>query len=371
MTCPDALKLMAYLDGELEPFEAESVRLHLSQCQECARRLESQRRLESAWRDSWRDPPDFRFLAMRDSVDRRARKPRGVPGWLIGAAAGAGAVFLGIRIFLGPGHGDLEERIRSETVPAAAQEPVSEPLEESVAEMPADSLHLDQSMADTRSAESADARVNASGETGFQSADGAPYGQVPAGRTLGGAQTVPEQAEETQPVQGLIGDLDETPGCGFYRDAATEDLEQDTPGESESPAPVQLGGEGSGDDRAMEITVIAAEAGAGGGGLSGASFAASSSAMAEEQHQENGELSRVRAAKSFILSCTGPGGVDVRPWDLLTAFVDSLLQNRGWVPPVFQLDSLGFTVEQEGIPRADLGVDDPARVPLTVRVTTF
>lgn len=369
MTCPDAMKLMAYLDGELDPSEAESVRLHLLECPECARRLEDQGRLESVWRESWRDPPDFRFRAMRESVDRGARKPRGVPGWLIGAAAGAGAVFLGIRVFLGPGHGDLEERIYRETAPSAVQDTAGEQVEESVLEIPADSADAGQPMAVTRTAEPAEVPLNAAGEYAGEPADGGPADQHPAGRALGGLDAVFEQAEETGQTQGLVTGLDETLGSGYCRDTQAEDLEQEAV--EEAPAPVQ-GSLGEGDyDAVLDIAIIAAESGAGGGGMSGASFATASSSMAEEQSDDNGGLSRVRAAKSFILSCTGPGGVDVQPWDLLTSFVDSLLQTRGWIPPVFHLDSLGFTVEREGIPRVDLGVDDPSVVPMTVRVSTF
>jgi len=61
----------------------------------------------------------------------------------------------------------------------------------------------------------------------------------------------------------------------------------------------------------------------------------------------------------------------VRPWEGLTSFVQGLLDSLGRTPSEFRLDSLGYTVEQDGVPRTYLGVDDPAMVPMTVRVTAF
>jgi len=336
------MKLMAYLDGELEVSERESLRLHLLECPGCSRLMESQRRLEAAWRDSWRDPPDSRFKAMRESVDRRLRKPRGIPGWLIGAAAGAGAVFLGVRVFLGPGRGRLEDRIHAEPpVPAVAGE---RPEEAFFGGAPADGPYAEPSSAAMGTAEPEEAGVSA--------------GLGPSSPVTDGAGA--SEAEGAKIVSGPDSPDGSSPGLLYHRPSHAPALEPEE----------------------AEETLLLGQAADGEMGVSPAPRAVMAVQDAEpsgalcEAVAVTGTLSRenrepVRAAPSFTLSCTGPGGAEVRPWEGLTSFVQGLLDSLGRTPSEFRLDSLGYTVEQDGVPRTYLGVDDLAMVPMTVRVTAF
>ncbi len=74
MKCPDIHdRLGAYLDGELNPAEAEVVREHLAKCRRCARVLEEHRRLDQLLdsQEGISAPPDF-VARVRSAAEKRA-----------------------------------------------------------------------------------------------------------------------------------------------------------------------------------------------------------------------------------------------------------------------------------------------------------
>jgi hypothetical protein len=347
--CPDALRLMAYMDGELDPEEMARVSAHLSSCPDCSSFLATQSALERSWRDSWQDPPDFRFNAMRKKVVPGRRKA-GLPGWAMGIAAGAAAVFLGIRVFQPIERPVLETRLRGE---AASQVAPPDPAE---AESPAitDSLLLlaeESQEPRVIQEETEEAAVEESLASGIGGVGGGMDQPVPVEITLStGEDTGFQQSQEQD---AFTGDLE---GVAF----------------AESPDDVSICG-------TVSVSAAYGSLSAGGGGIAAGEAETAQPAVSTVSSQPAGSSGRASSevcrdvpdgdeTMTVTLVCERPDGAPVSPWKELRIFVDSLLHTRSTLPAMFHIDPLGYTVEQDGIPRVYLGVDDPAVVPLTVRV---
>ena len=341
--CPDALKLMAYMDGELGPEEMAQVLTHLSSCPDCSSFLATQGALERSWRDSWQDPPDFRFIAMRRKVVPGRRKA-GLPGWAMGIAAGAAAVFLGLRVFQPIERPVLETRLRGE---AASQIAPPDPAISDSLLLLAEESQLPMILQE----ETEEVAVEESPASGIGGVGGGIDQPVPAEMNLStGEDAVPRQSQEQDAFAG------DPEGVVF----------------AESPDDVSICG-------AVSVSSAYGALSAGGGGLSLEETEAAQPAVSTVTSQPAGSSGRAAfevcrdlpdddETMTVTLLCERPDGAPVSPWKELRIFVDSLLHTRSTLPAVFHIDPLGYTVEQDGIPRVHLGVDDPAVVPLTVRV---
>lgn len=341
MNCPDRMELMAFMDGELDPARLEMVADHVPGCGRCSAFLDSQRLLEKSWRDSWRDPPDLRFEAMRKGLLSREPARRGVPGWLIGVAAGAVAVFLGVKVFVVPGSGVLEDTIRTETVQRArdtVMQDVPAVHEQTVEEE-------DVALLAVPSSEPGSVVID---ETLSVAAGSGTAEEVPLERAL--SQDVQEQVECVV-VTGESGLMQNGPDAPAGFASARTASEPGTVSDAAQPAPEQAA-------EAEEGITGGICAGSGGGGLS-----VSGTMASDDRYAAVPVLS-----PAYTMVCQGPGGAAVEPWDRLTLFVDSILSARGSLPGLILVDSLGYTVEQGVIPREFLGVTDPSRVPMTVRI---
>jgi anti-sigma factor RsiW len=97
MNCEQALKVQAYLDGELDALEAAAVEAHLESCAECQALCEAQGDLKSvlAGADYHRAPPLVRARITR-ALDGKTR-----PGFWAGVSGGAGgmAIAAGLVLF--------------------------------------------------------------------------------------------------------------------------------------------------------------------------------------------------------------------------------------------------------------------------------
>lgn len=352
--CPDALRLMAYLDGELSPGERETISGHISRCPECSSFIETQRELESSWRNSWQDPPDFRFSAMRRKLFRGGHFR--LPGWAIGMAAGAAAVFLGIRVFQPSDRSLLDSRLRGEealgtapSVPVVTDSPAS--IDSTSFTVPVAEEMQEECPVGQQMDEAVPVEPESAGTGGIASGVGHP---------------VPDEAVSTS---GEDSALRQSPGYGSI------------PEDREGPALE----EGTLEENASVTGMLAGASGmqsAGGGGAAAASEAEvcesmTVSTVSASQNQDScgrslsvacDDALEADAEVTVTLLCERYDGAPVSPWKELRVFVDSLLQTRPDLPAIFHIDPLGYTVEQDGIPRVWLGVDDPAIVPLTVRV---
>lgn len=348
--CPDALKLMAYMDGELSPEEGAPISAHVSNCPDCSSFLETQGALERSWRDSWQDPPDFRFNAMRKKLTS-GRSSFRLPGWAIGIAAGAAAVFLGVRVFQPADRPGLESRIRGEV---GGQVIASGPAGSDSQAVIDSVVSLSEDRATTEAFE----------------------------------EEMTELAVVSPPLVETIG------GTGGMDEPMPCEVALIT-GEDANAMQSQESGESTGDLEGMALTecpddVCTVETGlasasygavsGGGGGLvaeeTEAMQQSSASTVCSQPVGSCGravyEASRDEpdsdSSRIVTLFCERPDGAPVSPWKELSFFVDSLFQTRSNLPAMFHIDPLGYTVEQDGIPRVYLGIDDPAVVPLTVRV---
>lgn len=348
--CPDALKLMAYMDGELSPEERAPISAHLASCPDCSSFLETQSALERSWRDSWQDPPDFRFNAMRKKLFPGGRTLR-LPGWAIGLAAGAAAVFLGIRVFQPSDRSGLESRIRGETgvqvIPSGPVIPDSQALIDSLAPLSAEVSEAEDCEEQT-----------------VETTVVPPPIQEERGGIGGIAETEPLEVTLSVGEEAIVHQMQES---GDY----TGDPEGAV--FAESPDDMLQSQTGAG------VGMISAQSAGGGEYATMAEEADASTVSAVNSSSAVGCCGRAASGVSldqpdsdvsvaFTLLCERPDGAPVSPWKELSFFVDSLLLSRSNLPAMFHIDPLGFTVEQDGIPRVYLGVDDPAVVPLTVRV---
>ena len=99
MNCPDFDTLMMLLDGELEEERSKEVSEHLRHCSRCRNLIDSQRNLETSWRDNYVTPEEDKFRIMEwiiyRRINRRARWKFFVP-----AVAGIIAVLLGVKLIM-------------------------------------------------------------------------------------------------------------------------------------------------------------------------------------------------------------------------------------------------------------------------------
>ncbi len=99
MNCPDFETLMAMLDGELREEQLKAVSEHVMSCGKCRKIIDSQRKLEASWRDSFVEPDNKEFRSLERSVFNRINRR-----WrwkaLVPAAAGIIAVLLGVKLIL-------------------------------------------------------------------------------------------------------------------------------------------------------------------------------------------------------------------------------------------------------------------------------
>lgn len=102
MKCPDFETLMMFLDGELRDDTLRQVSEHVRTCDRCRKVLESQRKLESSWRDGFVYPAGDEFRRVEDELYRRMNR-RGVWKVLLPAAAGIIAAVLGVKLILHSG----------------------------------------------------------------------------------------------------------------------------------------------------------------------------------------------------------------------------------------------------------------------------
>ena len=99
MNCPDFDTLMMLLDGELGEERMKEVSDHVRQCGRCRNLIESQRNLETSWRDSFVTPEDDKFRSMEWIIYRRMNR-RSRWKFFVPAAAGIIAVLLGIKLIM-------------------------------------------------------------------------------------------------------------------------------------------------------------------------------------------------------------------------------------------------------------------------------
>ncbi len=99
MNCPDFETLMLMLDGELRGEELKAVSEHLKSCSKCRRIVDSQRKIESSWRDSLNVPDRDRFSSMEQKIFNKTNHNR---WWkaCIPAVAGIIAVLLGVKLIV-------------------------------------------------------------------------------------------------------------------------------------------------------------------------------------------------------------------------------------------------------------------------------
>lgn len=132
MSCIHEERLGAWLDGELDAAQEETLRTHLRECQDCCRELASLQRLLAAARNlpSAVDPPRDLWpeveasLPLGPSAAQRGRLP-----WL--AAAAALVILLGAGVYLAwNGRGGPPQVADGGPVPAAANKSLPASAEE-------------------------------------------------------------------------------------------------------------------------------------------------------------------------------------------------------------------------------------------------
>ncbi len=113
MNCPDFDTLMMLLDGELEEERRKEVSDHVKSCSRCRNLIDSQRNLETSWRDSFVIPEDDKFRSMEWIIYRRMNR-RSRWKFFVPAAAGIIAVLLGIKLIMDnqPFKGRVTELLR-------------------------------------------------------------------------------------------------------------------------------------------------------------------------------------------------------------------------------------------------------------------
>lgn len=97
MSCPDVSELMLWLDGELSDPREREIRDHLDACSRCRSLVEAQRRMETLWRDDWRDPEAAAFERMRRGLVIQIPWWKKQRTWM--AIAAVFSVYLGVKIF--------------------------------------------------------------------------------------------------------------------------------------------------------------------------------------------------------------------------------------------------------------------------------
>ena len=99
MNCPDFDTLMMLLDGELGEERVKEVAGHVRSCSRCRNLINSQRNLETSWRDSFVTPEDDKFRRIEWIIYRRIHR-RSRWKFFVPAAAGIIAVLLGVKLIM-------------------------------------------------------------------------------------------------------------------------------------------------------------------------------------------------------------------------------------------------------------------------------
>ncbi|MEN8209766.1 MAG: zf-HC2 domain-containing protein, partial [Candidatus Fermentibacteria bacterium] len=99
MNCPDFDTLMMLLDGELPSARMKEVSEHVRLCSRCRNLIDSQRKLETSWRDSFTAPKEDDFRSMEWIIYRRMNR-RSRWKFFVPAAAGIIAVLLGVKLIM-------------------------------------------------------------------------------------------------------------------------------------------------------------------------------------------------------------------------------------------------------------------------------
>lgn len=86
MTCSDKTALMMWSDGELSGSEADKISDHVASCSDCRNFINTQKQMESVWRDAWVDPGDSNFETMRGNLKPQTPWWRTQRTWYIAAA---------------------------------------------------------------------------------------------------------------------------------------------------------------------------------------------------------------------------------------------------------------------------------------------
>lgn len=115
MSCPDRDEIMRWLDGELPEGRRAELEDHLGSCGECRSLLESQRLIESAWRESWKDPDETAFESMRRGILSPPPWWKRQRTWF--AVAAVFSVYFGVRVFFLDGSGAPMSRYAEEAMP--------------------------------------------------------------------------------------------------------------------------------------------------------------------------------------------------------------------------------------------------------------
>lgn len=99
MNCPDFDTLMMLLDGELGEERMKEVAGHVRSCSRCRNLVNSQRNLETSWRDNFVTPEDDKFRRIEWIIYRRIHRRK---RWkfFVPAAAGIIAVLLGVKLIM-------------------------------------------------------------------------------------------------------------------------------------------------------------------------------------------------------------------------------------------------------------------------------
>jgi hypothetical protein len=132
MTCIDRNSLMMWVDGELSAQEAGKISEHINNCAKCSAFIETQKRMESLWREEWTDPSESAFEIMRSRLSPELPWWQKQRTWFIAAAVCA--VYLGVRVFFTGNAGTplSEIAIQEELQPVVAASDV--PLETEIEE---------------------------------------------------------------------------------------------------------------------------------------------------------------------------------------------------------------------------------------------
>ncbi len=101
MSCPDKQVLSAWMDNELTEAETEEIASHINSCLECKNYINSQKLLETVWREGWEDPVKKDFEQMRNTLQQKNPSKKWWKTertWYI--AAVLCAAYLGVKIFV-------------------------------------------------------------------------------------------------------------------------------------------------------------------------------------------------------------------------------------------------------------------------------
>ncbi len=101
MSCPDKQVLSAWMDNELTETEAEKIANHVNSCHKCKSYINSQKLLETVWREGWEDPVKKDFEQMRNTLQQKNPSKKWWKTertWYI--AAVLCAAYLGVKIFV-------------------------------------------------------------------------------------------------------------------------------------------------------------------------------------------------------------------------------------------------------------------------------